>query len=107
MSGLATAVTHLRVLALCEACFACLCGLVPVSSCLMAIVLVVTQYVCCLSDVDWILVVVHRELGYHPVQQAAIFGLIAVPDNHVCHPSPECFGFYLLLSTHCAMPVLR
>ena len=66
MSGLATAVTHLRVLALCEACFVSLCGLVlvilqscSVSSCLMAIVLVVTQYVCFLSNVDWILVVVH------------------------------------------------
>ena len=74
MSFLATAVTHLCVLVLREACLACLCGLVliillscPVSSRLVAVMLVVTQYVHCLSNVDRILVVVHQELGYHPV----------------------------------------
>ena len=63
MFGLATAVTHLPVLALCEACFVSPCGLVliillscSVSYCLMAIVLVVTQYVRCLSNVNCILV---------------------------------------------------
>ena len=66
MSGLATAVTHLCVLALCKACFVCLRGLIliillscPVSSPLVAVMLVVTQYVHCLSNVNRILVVVH------------------------------------------------
>ena len=83
-----------QLLVLHEACLTCPCGLVlvilqscPFSSCLMAVVLVVTQYVHCLSNVNRMLVVVHRELGYHPIQQATIFGLITIPDHHVCHPS--------------------
>ena len=65
VSILARAVTHLHVFVLHEACLACLHGIILVilqscslPSCLMLVMLVVTQYVCCLSNVDWIQVVV-------------------------------------------------
>ena len=73
----------------------------------MVVMLVVTQYVRCLSNVYRILVVVYQEQGYHPIQQATIFGLITIPDHHVCHPSPECFGLHFSLLHISGLSVLR